>query len=619
MQIQKVAVHDLFSGADHYVVPSFQRRYVWGEDRQWSPLWQDVADKAAEVLERGKGVRIVPHFFGALVLKEQPTGLGQPTRRLVVDGQQRLTTLQIMIIAIADALHDILSKTGAERIQSTRDYLRTLVKNQLGKNDSRYKIRPFADRDFGVLRELVDGKEAVADGKEAVADHVLQKCRVYFRTEVDAWLQADPSGVAERAEVLAEVLSRKFEVVGLNLDADEDEYVIFEALNSRGTPLTEWEKSKNHLLSKSRQTSLGEEKFYEKYVACFDISEWWSEVVKLTRFQGSRSELFLNYWLTIKLCRGITADRAYYDFCNVVKNEQSLIDMTEVFVDYADVFRHLDQKEKDHTILGLFRYRLDVLRITVVMPLMMELYRIFRANDQFGRFDQCCSMVESYLVRRQIMQWSTRGYRDLFINLLRGVVNRNEADDTRQVLFDGLMSAPWDWPTDDEILSAVLSHRASPGVASSRLRMVLEAVEDHLISIEAGTMAGHQRAPRYLWIEHIMPQKWQTHWPLSEGASEEDYRKRDHALTTLGNLTLTTSELDISLAHSRWDKKRGSLRRYDNLFLNRDLLKQYRDCWDEATIEERGQSLAEVICNVWPNAENLRARFGLEEKTEEQD
>lgn len=234
---------------------------------------------------------------------------------------------------------------------------------------------------------------------------------------------------------------------------------------------------------------------------------------------------------------------------------------------------------------------------------MMELYRIFGSTD---RFDQCCRIIESYLVRRQITQWTTRGYRDLFINLLKRVIRRTEEDDPLQVVFDGLVSAPYCWPSDDAVRHAVLSYRASPGVASSRLRMVLEAVEDHRIS---QSMAAYPHAPRRLWIEHIMPQKWQTHWPLPLDAPEEDHRKRDHALTTLGNLTLTTSALDISLSNSRWEKKRESLKKHDNLLLNKDLLDRVSDRWDEGTIEKRGMYLAEIICKVWPSAEEFRTEL----------
>lgn len=608
MQIRKVTVQELFFGA-HYVVPSFQRRYVWEEDRQWSPLWQDVVDKAAEVMNSGGGTQVLPHFLGALVLKKQEAKTGQPTRYLVVDGQQRLTTLQIMTIGIADALQSIAPETDAERIQNTRDALRTLIVNLHGKGKSRYKIRPFADRDFKVFWQLVDEEEPV--------NHVLKKCHIYFRSEAIAWLRADLDRAPERAEVLADVLAGKFEVVELNLDLEEDEYEIFEALNARGTPLTEWEKSKNHLLSKSRHhTEIGHELFYKKYVDRFDVDEWWT---------SGRSDQFLMYWLTIRLKRRIKADRAYYEFCRVVKQavkqDGGLVAMTKCFCRYADIYRKLTAQPEDHTEQGLFRYRMRVLNIGVFVPLMMKLYHTLgletnggQPSDEQECFDRCTRAMESYVVRRQVVGWVTSGYRNLAIDLLKKLDTVHDAGGLLRVLCVGLESAYYDWPTDDDIRHRVRHARAYPGTGQPRLRMILEAVQDYMTTERY--KAEQVPCPRNLWIEHIMPQSWQKHWRLPENATERDYDRRNHALTTLGNLTLTTAGLGISIGRREWEHKREELKKHTTLLLTRQLLERYWDRWDESTIEERGQSLAEVICKVWPGAESLRAEFGLEEKGE---
>lgn len=598
MEIGKVTVQGLFDTRVHYIVPSFQRRYVWKKDMQWEPLWLDVTDKACELMEEDRAVppagvaKGLPHFLGAMVLKQLPTPVGQPQKRLIVDGQQRLTTLQLMTLAVADALKD-LSVDEEPELKNTEYALRQALVNHLGQDEDRYKLKPYANKDFQVFKELVDNGEP-NDAK----DHPLVRCHRYFKSEAIAWLRT--GSTRKRTDALVDALFRLVEVVGLNLDLDEDEYVIFEALNARGTPLTEWEKSKNHLLSKSRQTSMGEREYYKRFIKRFDESEWWNRVVSLPRFTGSHAELLLNYWLTIKLKRGVQAHHAYYELCAIVKQEADLVEMTESLCKYAYIFRQLATQKKDHSTQGLFRYRLGVLRITVVMPLMMKLNDILGPGEHF---DHCARIIESYLVRRQVARWVTRGYRALFIDLLKDVSQGVESLDPRRVLVDGLRNA--DWPSDAFVQRSVLQNSASPGVSSSRLRMILEAIEDRMIPTD---LAAYDKVPRNLWIEHIMPRKWQQRWPLPEGA---DHASREHAVTTFGNLTLTTAKLDMSVSNFEWEVKRDKLKVHDNLFLNKWILIDFWERWDEEAIEKRSRFIAQTICSIWPSADELRKELEL--------
>lgn len=600
MDIGKVTVQGLFASGVQYVVPAFQRRYVWEQDTQWAPLWQDVADKATELMKQDDAPpsaesAIVPHFLGALVLKHLDAPVDKPIMRLVVDGQQRLTTLLIMTLAIADALEN-LSNDGRPELADIARSLRDLLVNPPKKGDDRYKLKPFVSQDFEVLKKLVNGEEPSDT-------HIFVQCHRYFNSEVVEWLNHDR--LPERADALVNALFQWVMVVGFTLGRNEDEYVIFEALNARGTPLTEWEKSKNHLLSKSRQTSMGEKEYYAHFIAKFDDDEWWSSVVSLPRFHGSRAELFLNYWLTIQLTRGVQAHRAYYELCGVVK-ETDLLTMTESLCEYAHIFRQLATQPKDHSLQGLFRYRMDVLGITVVMPLMMKLHHMLEPGDLF---DMCAKAIETFLVRRQVTRWSTKEYRRLFTELIKKTTQTPDSTDVLRVLVDGL-TARLTWPSDTDIKWSVLQNSASPGVSASRLRMILEAIEDHMNPREAA----YSKAPRKLWIEHLMPRKWERYWPLAERdhtKREQDHTKREHAVTTFGNLTLVRAELNMDMKNAKWETKRERLGK-DNLSLTNWLLN--RDHWDEAAIKERGRNLADHICDIWPSEDKVRQDYGLSDR-----
>jgi hypothetical protein len=147
-----------------------------------------------------------------------------------------------------------------------------------------------------------------------------------------------------------------------------------------------------------------------------------------------------------------------------------------------------------------------------------------------------------------------------------------------------------------------------------RLRMVLEAIEDHLRGWKNGQQAlGDERVARgKLAIEHVMPRKWHSHWPIPAGRSEAD---RDRIIHTLGNLTLLTGKLNSKVSNGPWvgaSIKREGLEAHDVLLLNRELLKKAGDKWSDEAILARSQELAQIIAQIWPVPAGHRSGFASE-------
>ena len=608
MDTQKVTVKDLFNAPVHYIVPHFQRFYVWDLDIQWEPLWQDITDTALDILDRWSNCEdklaavsdMSPHFMGAVVLKQKQTPPGQPTERIVVDGQQRFTTLQIVLVALASSLAEL---DEASELQQHVTTIKTLTENPTsmgGRGHFKYKIRPFG-QDFVVFRQLVDGYGNGTD------DHVMMNCHHTFKKWVNSWLQQGPQDVETRAIALITTIFDLILIVSLNLEHNEDEYLIFETMNARAEPLAEWDKAKNHFLSKSRNTEIGEDNFYTQFIDRFDSEKWWSQDASQPRFQGNRIGLFLNYWLRVRLCNKVPERRTYYHFRKHVRDEQDVIGVARSFQEYATSFQEIEQQpDDDGTVQGRFKYRRTVLGAGVVVPLMMKLRNLLGTGEAF---DRCARVIESYLVRRQINGWSTRSYTDLFLSLLRKVSQSSDSQRVVGVLVNFLANN-W-WPDDRQIREAVSTRTVYPGVAQKRLKMIFRAIEGHLIS----EMASNKNVPddRDLWIEHVMPQSWQRHYPLPSDASQDAELQRERAISRLGNLTLTNYKLDIKLSNRPWREKRRMLRDHDNLFLNKDLLDHApEDRWDENTIRERDGRLADIICTIWPHDDALKSEFGVE-------
>jgi hypothetical protein len=166
------------------------------------------------------------------------------------------------------------------------------------------------------------------------------------------------------------------------------------------------------------------------------------------------------------------------------------------------------------------------------------------------------------------------------------------------------------WPDDAELereLAELLAYRR---LGRGRLRMVLEAVEDQLRGWRDGQQAlGNERVARgKLAIEHVMPRKWQSHWPVPHGNGED----RERIIHTFGNLTLLTGKLNSKVSSGPWfgtGGKREALEAHDVLFLNRELLKASTEAWTDEAIRVRTRELARVMAKIWPVPPNHRSEF----------
>jgi len=207
------------------------------------------------------------------------------------------------------------------------------------------------------------------------------------------------------------------------------------------------------------------------------------------------------------------------------------------------------------------------------------------------------------MVRRMLVRATTTHYNQVVAELV-GLLRQSDRSNTGDVIETWLASQSSGsryWPDDAEVreeLTSLLAHRR---LGRGRLRMVLEAIEDYRRGWRDGKSGlGEERVARgTLAIEHVMPRKWHTHWPLN-GAQEAE---RDRALHTLGNLTLLTRKLNSKQSNGPWlgeDGTRARLEQHDVLFLNRELLKTASDQWTDDAIAERTKDLIEAMLRIWP-------------------
>lgn len=238
MKADILTLQTLFQKDVRYLIPSFQRPYVWEQDEQWEPLWDDVRNTAERYLEErvadkpgsdAKAVEKTPaHFLGAVVLQQEPSDSNEFEKRLVIDGQQRLTTLQLLLDATQEVLED-LGLPPAKRLSKFVLNDKDLIDEDM---DHIFKVWPtLTDRD--AFRHAMHN-DLPSDHYEA--SQIVQ-AHDFFKLQIREWLKSDSTSKEELADALAAAISRLLHLVVIDLDMRDDPHIIFETLNARGTPL----------------------------------------------------------------------------------------------------------------------------------------------------------------------------------------------------------------------------------------------------------------------------------------------------------------------------------------------------------------------------------------------
>lgn len=203
MQPNYISVGQVFGGPGRLTVPLFQRPYVWSKEEQWLPLWQDVSDLLNRILKSGGNSPIASHFLGTVVLEQKPNAIGTLPRREIIDGQQRLTTLQILLKAAEHELKvRMLAAVGdkALHLQAATQQIGMMCENQAQVVvEERFKVWP-TNEDRAAFQAVM-----LSDGLAVHLPHAAQLGSAYsfFREKVSEHLSKDDSTTAERAKGLA--------------------------------------------------------------------------------------------------------------------------------------------------------------------------------------------------------------------------------------------------------------------------------------------------------------------------------------------------------------------------------------------------------------------------------
>lgn len=592
-------LQEVFQAGQRILVPLFQRPYVWNEEKQWAPLWEDIERLTGRVAAEGDGVE--PHFMGAVVL-QKIAGAAAVQTRSVIDGQQRLTTLQLIFHAAFRAI----SEYGIQEAE----YLRAHFRNSetfLGPAD-RYKLTPTTRDQQEYLAIITAGEVDPSVSVTAGSHGLLTAGHSFFLERIRSWLEL--GNAMERAKILTRTLIHKLTLVAIELEHNEDSQQIFETLNARGTPLTGADLIKNFVFQRLDLDQPETESMYQKYWAHFETA-FWEKEVSVGRVSTPRISIYLSQWLISQTGSEVPIGEVFRKFKQFAdqKSGQATLDMLSHVDACAVAYRSwtdaAEDKSSDLNRLELLAYRTSVLGTQSAGPLLIWALDPRKSPIPHAQLTRFLVSLESWLVRRALMRSGNAGIGQ-FVAALITRLEDSSRDFAGDVLTDILTesSAPnLAWPSDKDLRVELLDAPVYRRFRRSLLQMVLESIEDRYRGYGTSRSSfAEGRVHRGVHsIEHLLPQSWRRNWGVGDDVIGQ--MERDKRIHRLGNLTLVAGGLNSKVSNGSWAGPGGkleALNEHSVLLMNQQLKLLGANGWGEESIDKRTSALLEDIFSIWP-------------------
>lgn len=623
MDSRTFTVQQIYQDRRQYRVPFYQRPYVWNREDQWGRLWEDIRDKAEARLQGGKAV---PHFMGAVVLEPQKKpGLLGVERFHIIDGQQRLTTLQYVLTAVCHVLREL------EQIK-----LLPLVEGCLANpnpatmEDSeveRFKLWPtFRDRQqfVGAMtaiavdqwRERFPESFTKAGGlKKIGAVHPPALEAIYFfREAMLEWAKdTSESDLPVRVLALTSAVLTDLSIVCISLGEDDDAQVIFETLNGHGAELHATDLIRNFIFMRASSDA---DQLYANLWSQFE-AELWSENQSRGRLNRPRLEWFVQTAVQAETGEDIDIGRLYAGYRRCVDGQPGLYGAAaqlEFLNRHAEHYKALVTGTGPSPI-AMFGRRIAVWDASPTHPLSL---RIAGSGLSAAEQQEVFDCIESYLVRRAVCGLTRKNYNKVFAQQLKKLVEGGGDPKSLRALLAEPAGDGSRWPRDAEFRLHWLEGDIYPGrLDAAKLRAMFHRLETVMRSERT-----EESVPLLLDaldIDHILPQSWYSHWPLVDGSRATEVQARESVLLALtgaeleprtaeivarekhipriGNLTMVHYGVNRSLQNQFFDAKRKAFFDHSHLQLNRALTMHAE--WDEAAIQARAEVLFKFAAEVW--------------------
>lgn len=570
MDAHKALITDIFNNATLVEVPFFQRSYVWKED-----LWSRLLEDMEYVVKTRK-----PHFLGSIILKRGRAprpGEQFSSCRTIVDGQQRLTTFLIFL--------KVLCMKQGQTVMF--DYQFRIMGQMVALRHGRNDVDAF---------EKIMATEAPQELPNPEPGSRVIEAFNYFVKNMDE----------AKLDIMAIMMNTQF--VRIDLDVDEDEQQIFDTINSLGVNLTTSELLKNYFFSRETVSE-----YVSKWESVFEKDDeakvYWNSEIETGRIKRALIDIFFDAYFQlfvqdkkynianedkISYARVDKLALSYQHFINTYCGGNKNIILGQM-KDYAFCFMQTFRPDLCgmNTPAGCGIERLNVvvfgLKTSTLIPYVLYIAKNVFDEEERNRM---YGVLESYIMRRMVVHASTKNYNNLFTSLILNSVL--DADSLRTRLKSGNDVTTY-IPDDDELRSGFEKSK----LVNLQSRGVIYLIESRIRPENSSTaLLGFNNYS----LEHMMPKKWRNNWSPCE--SEEDEKKRDTLLLTLGNLAIIPQALNASIRDENWKiKKAGKGNKLGLDICAAGLITVHnalqKEEWTEIDIKERSAWLCDQARTIW--------------------
>lgn len=569
----KELLNSFYSNNLQYVVPFFQRAYVWNSDN-WDILWEHINRIADKTLDNSKN----EHFIGTLITKQRLSNAIGENKLDLIDGQQRLTTFSLLIKAIAtsasgqDPYSKLKEKTN-ELVVFENSKGEKYIRVEHSRNDKEYFEAIMLDKDLALLTNQ---------------EHKILKCYRYFLTKLEKHTD-------EQLDNLKTIILSNVPVISMLLAAGDDEQEIFDTINSLGVRLTTGELLKNFIFSDSVIKPL----YDTLWEPIFEDDEeqilFWTKPKTSGRIIRTNIEVLLYCYLIIQKKTAVELEKLFGEYKNWLlgKSSKEKVAFLEELKEYATIYFNFPEGTELNEI-GFsqdeerFFHIIENLEITTVYPLILYIYK--QVADTDTRL-QLLKIIESYLVRRNVCRLTTKNYNNLFIQIIGKLI------DLKTVSVDSLKSVLLSFTEDTNKFPSDLEFKTAfsdEAISNANAREILYCISLYQIYNPKNDI--NKLSSSSYSTEHMLPQKWETNWS-KKGMDESAKIQRNRKLKTLGNLTLVTKSLNSSMKNAAWEKKKKALKEFSLLKITTDYIDNAE--WDESKIDSRASDLATMALKIW--------------------
>jgi hypothetical protein len=602
-------IGDVLKNPRRFVVPIYQRTYAWKIKPHLETFFDQVEAKAEERLNSNQ---TFPHYMGALlVIPRGAYAFGQLEILDIVDGQQRLTTFEIFLAALRDLARSVNQSQIA-------DLLTPLLLNAEGpqmrdRRTERYKLHP-TSYDRGLYRDLVDldypGLRAkypnafYKNGNAKDSAPLPLSAWTFLRFESETFINASGlEKLPERLTALSAAILEDFRVIVITLGERDDALVIFETLNSGCEPLAAMDLVRNDVFHRATRAEEDVEDLMERRWSAFE-DPFWKEQGTRGRIKKPRIDFFLSDTLGAETGKEILLTELYAHYKSFVTESKfaSVDAELQTLLRHAPTFRSLIEPNGNGPLAKLAR-TLSVFDLSTAHPL------IFTAEASSASEEEKAvvyDLIISYVVRRVLCGLTPKNYNNVFLRITSHMRANGVSRVTCSEAFAQSSGDAVRFPDDTELRKQILERKQYGNIHQTRLRYILNELE----------MAARGRFDEAagirddLTIEHVLPDIWAEHWPLSDGtvvppdlrtglsdAQLKEVADREALKHSLGNLTLLTGSRNPSLGNLGFNAKHKAFED-SQLVLNHEIADVAN--WNEDSIRQRANRLADLAIAIWP-------------------